>query len=67
MVCVPTSSAQIHLMEQSEVNRMSQIQTRLSVLRTELESRRNSKYDLLMQRISELTQQIESAKATNEG
>lgn len=42
-------------MEQSDTNRMSQIQSRLSVLRSELEGRRTNKYDQLMTRISELS------------
>lgn len=51
----------------TEENRMSKLQGRLSMLRNDLETRRMNKYDQLTQRVNELQASVERAKSTNDG
>ena len=51
----------------TEENRMSKLQGRLSMLRNDLETRRMNKYDQLTQRVNELQASVEHAKSTNDG
>ncbi|CAL6052868.1 Conserved_hypothetical protein [Hexamita inflata] len=51
---------------ENDQTRMTNLQSRLSMLRQDLDNRRNTKYDQLMSRITELSQTVDQAKSTND-